>query len=286
MDVPYGEGQSAVAPDTPAPAPQGQPEGQPGTQTPAAEGQTPQDGTPAAPNVPATPTVEVPEKLRGKRFEDAVSAFLEVEREKGRQAQELGELRQVVQYLVGQARQAAAPTPGPTAPPADPPIEIDWEKPHESIQRLVDRELSKREMVQRNAYVQELSQRAWDAHQRGREAMSKNRRLFEGIEQEVEQRMISIFGPQVSQGRDVTGHLADPAMWERAAEFVRVERREYDRLQATIKPVAPAPTEIPGKPQAQESAVDPAFMAAARANGKSEKEARELYELALKTYQG
>jgi len=227
---------------------------------------------PAAEPTPQAPAL--PEKFVGKSAEEIASAYLEVEKEKGRLAQEVGELRarvpqppQVQQFWYPQQ---------PTQPEVRP--EFDYTNPEPSIERIVERRLEERER-QRMSY--EVAQREQDAaysYNMGKEAALKsNPRLFEGIEPLVEQ------GVQMAyrQYNTPIPALRDPRTWERVAAAIRYERGEVDRLMSPKpQPPNPSATGVPNQTRQAKAGIelserDREF---AKKWGINEQEAKELIE--------
>ncbi len=251
MPDPETTGQPAPVEPSPAPVEAAQPEAEPTPQTPA-----------------------LPEKFAGKSAEEIASAYLEIEKEKGRLAQEVGELRARVPQAP-QVQQFWYPQQ-PVQPEQRP--EFDYTNPEQSIDRIVERRLEERER-QRIAYeVAQREQEAGYSYNMGKDAALKsNPRLFEGIEPLVEQ------GVQMAYrqyGTPVTA-LRDPRTWERVAAAIRWERGETDRL-VGLRPQPPNPpaTGVPNQTRPAKAGIDldEQSRRIAKEYGLSEQEAKEVIE--------
>ncbi len=219
--------------------PQGQPQQQAGETAP-------QEGQP-----PPTPTL--PEKFKGKSAEEIATAYLEIERDHTKKSQEAAELRRIAEQLyyesLGRTAQSQAQPPQPerTEP------EFNWEKPVETVEQIVERKLGERQAVQAHYARQGAWQRAAAAHDEGRSAMSKNPKLYEGIEGEVEQAVFQGLAPYAIQGYDVSEALVNPKTWEAAAALLRVQRGQYDHLSFAPQPMSAQSGELPSQTRQSQS---------------------------------
>lgn len=285
-------GQPTDAPDVSAPS-----LGEPtvGAAQAAREAEAVGTGAPATP-APQTPTL--PEKFRGKSAEEIANAYLEVEREKGRLADEAGRYRSYAEQLWAEKQQAIAerqqyqPPPAPTAPPK--PEEFDWERPAETVKQIVERQV--REQMGgfmgaiQQARVAEVRNKAANSWDEGASTIAKNQRLFEGIEDEVRSVVYQTYDPIVQRGGDASEYYRDPKVWETAAAMIRYKRGEIDRITGSGTPskgMSAPTTEVPGgsRPSNQGSTIvlDEDTRALMREQGISEGEARDLIELGRKT---
>ncbi len=247
----------------------------------------------AEPDKPAG--ITIPEKFKGKSAEEIAVAYLEVEKEKGRLAAEQGELRRAVDYLVAERqarenvmRQQPAEPPAPAVTQA-PKVDF-WDNPETAVKLAIEREGTRIVNEQLGHFVQALSQaqvasnfqRASQAHEQGKSIMSKETRLFEGIEKDVERMVYSSLRPLAEAGQDVSGQLVDPQTWKMAAAMLRYQRGEYDRLTPNVAKggMTPTQTNTPSatRPQEDEEQVEvsPEDIQFARIAGLSEKQAREV----------
>lgn len=124
---------------------------------------------------------------------------------------------------------------------------FDYEKPVESTRNVVRQELAS---FQLNSMAREFNQnvtRAKSAFVIGsKSALGRNKRLFGGIEKEVQKRVYDFYYPFVMQGQPVDDILRTDEPWEKAAQNIRLERREFDKLMPEkIKPMAATRTEHP-----------------------------------------
>jgi hypothetical protein len=244
----------------------------PGQPTPVEPSPAPVETAPATEPTPETPAL--PDKFRGQSAEDIARAYLEIEKEKGRLAQEVGELRQrIPQY---QPQPPAYFPPQFTQPEVRP--EFDYGKPEESIDRIVERRLEQ-ERQQRAMYdVQRQEQEARLNYESGKEiALKSNARLYEGIEPLVEQAVQMAY-------RQYGLHpaaLRDPKVWERAALNIRWDRGEVDRLsRPTPQPPIPSATGVPNQTRQAKAGVelDDDSRRLAKELGLTEQEAKEIIE--------
>lgn len=248
-------------------------------------------------------TDKVPEKFRSASAEEAAvkaaTAYLEVEKEKGRLAQEQGELRRVVEFLASERQRYMAssqPPPPEQTPEPEAKADVDfYGDPEGSARKIAERIVNEKLGALTNAIgraqVASVFQRAEAAHEQGKSIMSKESRLFEGIEKDVEGAVFDSLRPYAMQGHDVSQQLLDPQTWRMAAAMLRYSRGEYDRLTPNqVKGMTATPTEIPGSTKPQEDEGEVAIderdrrmaMASFIANGMDEKSAREAVQRVAK----
>lgn len=210
----------------------------------------------AAPQAGATPSI--PEKFKGKSPEEIAAAYLNSEKEKGRLAQEYGELKEVANRLWAEYQARQQQTTQPQEKPQEKTDEFDWEKPTETVAQIVERKLAEREAAQRQWTLQNLNQRAATAHEEGRAVMGKNARLFEGIERDVEGAVFQSLAPYVNQGYDVSEQLRNPKTWEAAAMLIRYGRGDLDRISFSPQPMSATAGELPSQTRQQKDTGDEA----------------------------
>ena len=93
-------------------------------------------------------------------------------------------------------------------------IEFDYDKPVESIDKIMDRKIEQREKQSIANQQKTLYDRCSRAHQDGlSEAIKRNPKLFEGIESEVGNDVFAAFNPYVMQGHDISDELRKPETW-------------------------------------------------------------------------
>lgn len=85
-----------------------------------------------------TPAIEIPTKFKDKGIEDIIKSYSELEKQYGKQAQELGETRKLADQLVQRELQTAQSKPEAEAEAED---EFDYDNPLKSIDKLVERKL-------------------------------------------------------------------------------------------------------------------------------------------------
>ena len=230
----------------------------------------------AAPDATPTPQtsepVPVPEKFAGKSVEELAAGYLGLEKKLVEQGRELGELRaRVPQYQ---------PQPQYYPPPQTqvPMPEFDYGKPEESVSRIVEARLEQ-ERQQRAMY--DVGRQATEAELNfniAKEiAVSRNPRLYEGIERDVEA------AAQVAtrQWGLNPALLRDPKTLDRIAANIRFERGEYDRFQKPgVQPPQPSHSATPNLTRTAKAGVelDDDSRRLAKEFGLSEQEAREIIE--------
>jgi len=202
---------------------------------------------PQAPQEPQTP--DVPEKWKGKSVMDVAKSYEELEQKLGNQANELGELRNTVsnydrlvqQYYASQQRPQAG-YGQPQAP--SPSIEFDYDKPVDSVKRVIQQELAAVEQKRQYEDLQRTAKDAYANFEEGKRHMGKNKKLFEGIEGQVADNIRQIF---LSSGGNIPpSKLRDPESWELIARNIRFQRGEYDRITPPkTSPASPTYTESP-----------------------------------------
>jgi len=126
-------------------------------------------------------------------------------------------------------------------------FEFDYDKPAQSIGNIVEKTIEKRERMRKEQESKLLFDKVSRAHKDGFDAaVAANPKLFEGIEQDVNNMVFQSMNPYVLQGHDISGELARPSTFTKVAKWLRLERDEYDYLQGnTIRPVSSDPTERP-----------------------------------------
>jgi hypothetical protein len=232
----------------------------------------PVEAAPTPEQTPPVPAVNLPEKLVGKSAEEIAAGYLELEKKLGEQGRELGELRaRVPQY---QPQPQYYPQPQTQVPMP----EFDYGKPEESVSRIVEARLEQ-ERQQRAMY--DVGRQATEAELNfniAKEiAVSRNPRLYEGIERDVEA------AAQVAtrQWGLNPALLRDPKTLDRIAANIRFERGEYDRFQKPgVQPPQPSHSATPNLTRTAKAGVelDDDSRRLAKEFGLSEQEAREIIE--------
>ncbi len=229
---------------------------------------------------------ELPAKYAGKSAVELAAMLDEKESFIGKQANEIGQVRQlagelnsVKEYLAQMSQIAPQPQR------EEPKPEFDYTNPEAWFQKKFESEWSKREQQrttqERSRYVNE----AKTSFQLGKEAAyGRNPRLYEGIEPLVEQAV----GQALTSGAITKEHLYSPQTWETAAAQIRYWRKEYDRLAPQVtKPMTAPTSEIPSKPRRDNDDLEVEFDEADREfmkqEGLSEKDAVERVKLGMKT---
>ena len=110
-------------------------------------------------------------------------------------------------------------------------IEFDYDKPGDSINKIVDRRVEQKERQSIARTQKDLYDRQSRAHRDGfSSAVAANPKLFEGIENEVSDSVFTAFNPYVMQGNDMSDELRKTDTWTKVAKYMRVDRGEYDYL--------------------------------------------------------
>lgn len=190
----------------------------------------------------------VPDQWKGKTPDELVSILQEKDRFLGERNREIGDLRTEVGTLrvmmENLAQQQEARTqPTPTM---EQPIEFDYQRPVDSVERIFEKKWQQREQDRQAQEQQRYVAQAQASFYEGKEAaLRNNKRLYEGIEGEVEQMVFNAF-----KGGLINDYsLRNPKTWERAAQLLCLEKgNEYTSRLTTPAPkaVTPTATEIPG----------------------------------------
>lgn len=194
-------------------------------------------------------TPDIPDKWKGKSAEEVAKAYEELEKKLGNQANELGELRNTISYYDRQIQQQYASQQNPYGQSgqygqggfqqgqSDVPDDASFfDKPSESVRALVRKELFADQQQRKQEEMRRIAMDAYSNFEEGKRHMSRNKRLFEGIENEVASSIQQLF--TASGGTIPPNKLRDPEAWELVARHLRFQRGEYDR----IAPSKPSPT--------------------------------------------
>jgi len=211
--------------------------------TPAPGGSEPEPQPQAPAPAPAAVTPEDPGVLKA-RLEEKESFI-------GRQSKEIGDLRNQLGYLQSmvegiQTARPSEPVRETPSPPSGTPADF-FDRPMDYVDRRVEEKLR---TIEERRQKQDMDSRAREAQSNfydGKEqAYKTDKRLYEGIEQEVERALHESYRAGILNERS----LASPKTWQRAAQLIHLERGEFDRLTPPApKPVAATQTETPsGRP--------------------------------------
>jgi hypothetical protein len=193
---------------------------------------------------------DIPEQWRNldkrgmsKVFRDKDSHIGKLQEEKRRAEAEASRLAGRLEALEGQVQTMSSRQPETK----EEVFEFDYDKPGESIDKLVDRKIAQREKHSIAQQQKTLYDRCSRAHQDGLSAaIARNPKLFEGIEAEVGNDVFAAFNPYVMSGNDLSDELRKPETWTKVARYKRLERNELDYLKSnTIEPVSSDLTERP-----------------------------------------
>lgn len=237
-------------------------------------------------------------QFSGKSAEDLISIITEQNRHISRQGNAIGKVNALEQQLaelqnrLAEREQVFAQQlnqqyrqPQPQMP------EFDITNPAPYINHLAEQMVEQRladRLGARDRYLadiqarenQRIAQEAQINYIEGRDAaLSQNPDLFGGIEEVVEQAVRN----SVKSGIISPAMLRSPKTWIRAAQVVRLERDETDKI-ATRRPVKPVEVEKPGRPSSFSE--DDIFLSDAdreemRRFGISEQEAKENIRIAM-----
>ncbi len=250
----------------------------------------PSPAPPETPQAPAAPTVEIPEKYRGKSPEQLAKILDDQERLMGRQAQELGQARELAESWYQRAQQVTAPPQEPTKPET---TDWDYEKPVDSTERIVERKLAERDKRSFEERKRDLYQRTTLAFRDGQDNFKANPKLYEGIEDEVRTTVAQFYAPWIEQGQDVSDLLRRKDVWDTAAQVIRVRRNEFDKLAPQHpKGMSAAYSETPNaaRPQDKDDGITieeddrVEFEKNFGRKPKNDAEIKEIYRLGAQTY--
>ena len=156
-------------------------------------------------------------------------------------------------------------------PPQWQPVNLDWTDPDKAAMTAADIRASQTEqrLMQMNLQqrIQDNFSRAQVALQDVDRHMASNKRLYEGIEEDVK-KQIGSFMPYINNGVNIEPVLRNQEVIDNIAVTIRRRRGEYDRTVPDGPPVSPTTTETPqarqaqidGEPEVQFSAEDLKFM--------------------------
>ncbi|MCK9597890.1 MAG: hypothetical protein M0R06_02545 [Sphaerochaeta sp.] len=237
-------------------------------------------------------------QFAGKTAEDLISIITEQNRYISRQGNAIGKVNALEQQLaelqnrlaeqgqfIAQQQQPQYRQPQPQMP------EFDITNPAPYINHLAEQMVEQRlaeRLGARDRFLQDyqarenqrIAQEAQINYIEGRDAaLNQNPDLFGGIEADVEQAVRN----SVKQGIITPAMLRSPRTWIRAAQVLRLERDEVDKI-ATRRPVKPVEVEKPGRPSTFSE--DDIFLSDAdreemRRFGISEQEAKENIRIAM-----
>ena len=207
-----------------------------------------EEGTPVATVTAPDATPKAEDKWTGKSPEELVSMLKNQEVMISKQGNDIGDLRnEIVRSREEQRlaleqdrrqREYVQPQYFPQQPSYQPPDErqFDYERPVTSVNKLMDDrlqvELDRREAARQQYDWQMTWQQAEANYIKGRErAFSKKDPLYEGIEPLVEVLVRQTAEQQIKSGnRSIVADLRDEEMFKTAAQIIRVQRGEIDRL--------------------------------------------------------
>lgn len=205
--------------------------------------------TPAQPQplqTPTTPQEVIPEKFQGKSVGEVAKAYQDVETERGRQAQEIGELRNLLtaqQQLIEMAQRPAGggqPTTYPARPGTVPSPEDEekqfFEKPIDTMNRKIA------EQVNQAVSNMQVSQAATMANFAEKQAQQESPELFaQDYGKKTKDFLVSAVRSRMINPALVT----DPETWKSVAWMLRGNATKYSPT-GTVNPVSPTSTERPG----------------------------------------
>ncbi len=205
--------------------------------------QTPTQPTQQQP--PQTPTTPpLPEKFQGKSAEEIAQAYQGVETERGRQAQEIGELRNLLtaqQQLIEMAQRQTPTGGGQPARSGNVPSPEDeekqfFEKPIDTMNRKIA------EQVNQMAQNLQVSQAATMANFAEKTARQESPELFA---QDYGEKTKSFLVNAVKSRMINPQLVTDPETWKAVAHMLRGSATKYSPT-GTVNPVSPTSTERPG----------------------------------------
>jgi len=196
------------------------------------------------PKEPPVPTI--PKEYEGKTLEEMIRMDQESQKTIGEQAKQVGDLKNNLAYsdqLRELAMQRAREGSQAVQQPEE--LKLDWnfEKPIESVQEIVKRELDTREKKRQVNDLEKVKAEAKSNYAEGRSlALKQNPDLFEGIERETEDAVYNSYMTGI-----IGAHaLRNPEAWNMAAKLIHLRDGKIDRLQSTgVKPVETVGGELP-----------------------------------------
>jgi len=240
---------------------------------------------------------ELPEHLKGKTPDELAKMVMDKETQIGKQSTEIGDLRTNAEkarddlnYLRGaeeirrhqeSKRLAELETqrPEPDKP------KWNYEDPVRSVDERVDTRLRQEKEESFRSRVTANIGVARTSFTEGQKVMEQDKGLFEGIEEETRNAVFQYYAPYLQAGHDVSQQMRDPKAWRVAAQNIRLNRGEIDRIKASpspgINPVSPTDQEIPGSPAGPGGPVgelDPEVKHIAESYGLTTKEAQEIIQ--------
>jgi hypothetical protein len=204
---------------------------------------TPQATPEPAPPEPAPAPARTPDELvEIKARLDEKDKFI------GRQTSEIGDLRRQLDYLSGQVAATAERSNEPAVRPSAPTRTPDefFNRPYENVEQIVEERLRARDTQRQQ---EEQNRQAYEARANfmdGKEAaMKDDKRLFEGIEDQVSQAVWNAYQGGAINYRS----LASPKTWKMAAKMLLLEKDDpslYERVKPPkIQPTSVTQTETP-----------------------------------------
>lgn len=85
------------------------------------------------------PQYEIPDKFKDKPIEEIVKSYSELEKQMGKQAQELGDVRKLADQMIQRELQQSHSQS--KAPEVEEEFEFDYDNPKESIRKLIENEI-------------------------------------------------------------------------------------------------------------------------------------------------
>ena len=184
--------------------------------------------------------VVLPEEFKDSKPEDLVkiiedqkTALAEKDDQIGSIDKRFTEFEKRQGYLEGLATQLTKPA----KPKEEPKVEFDIENPMASIDKVVESKLGKKEEETNKKEYNQSFFRSKAAYDDGYQHMEGNA-LFEGIEEEVANRVGSYHFKFVGDPM-VESSLRNRETWIKAGQAVRLERKEYDKVDpGHIEPIS------------------------------------------------
>jgi len=204
----------------------------------------PEPGPEPKPTEPPAPTI--PKEYEGKTQEDLIKMVADAQKELGGKAKEIGDLRNNLAYsdqLRELAMQRAREGSQYTQRQEEPQVDWNFEKPIESVQEIVRREIATRDKMAQQYNIQRVREEAQSNYAEGRRtSMKRNPSLYEGIEREVEDAVYEGY----QRGHAKIHDLRSPDAWDIVAKMIHLRDNRIDRLQpAAIRPVETVGGELP-----------------------------------------
>lgn len=188
---------------------------------------------------------QAPDELRGKSVSDLAKELEDAKKRLDERDNQVKELSYKFEYLENlqkqiQAQRESQPTYQPQQFEAA--VEWDYDKPVDSVRRVVELERNKWEKEQTERERQKQAQEAVTCYTEGRkQAFRQFPKMLEGIEKEVETAVFESYRRGIISPYDM--RTTDP--WFTAAQLIHLRNGNIDRIKSAIQPMRAGSEELP-----------------------------------------